>query len=191
MDSDPLHTVKGHTMKILKYCLSAILALCILAGCATTKFDAITKPGTDLTKCDNILVKSNIEDAVFRADLESRFVDNFSKNSRKAVEASKAKSEDEFDYIMEVKLLTSSIKLDHKKIGPKFPISMKLEIGESHEVTEKATMTFDIIVTDMLDKEIIFRSTVTSETEESTESDCVDAIFSSVARETVKKYFVK
>ena len=107
------------------------------------------------------------------------------------MEASKAKSEDEFDYIMEVKLLTSSIKLDHKKIGPKFPISMKLEIGESHEVTEKATMSFDITVTDMLDKEIIFRSTVTSETEESTESDCVDAIFSSVARETVKKYFVK
>ncbi len=178
-------------MNNLKYCIIVLIALCILAGCATTKFDAITKPGTDLTKCDNILVKSNIEDAVFRADLESRFVDNFSKNSRKAVEASNAKSDEGFDYILEVKLLTSSIKLDHKKIGPNFPVSFKLEMGTSHEVTEKATMTFDIIVTDMLDKEIIFRSTVTSETEESTEAGCVDAIFSDVASKTVKKYFVK
>ena len=52
-------------------------------------------------------------------------------------------------------------------------------------------MSFDIIVTDMLDKEIIFRGTVTSETEESTEAGCVDAIFSSVAGKTVKQYFVK
>ena len=171
--------------------LCATVALCILAGCATTKFDVITKPGTDLTKCDNILVRSNIEDAVFRADLETRFVDNFSKNGRKATEGTNAKSEEGFDYIMDVKLLTSSIKLDHKKIGPNFPISLKLEMGTSHEVTEKATMSFDIIVTDMLDKEIIFRGTVTSETEESTEAGCVDAIFSSVASDTVKKYFVK
>ena len=46
-------------------------------------------------------------------------------------------------------------------------------------------------LTDMLDKEIIFRGTVTSETEESTEAGCVDAIFSDVASKTVKKYFVK
>ena len=171
--------------------LCATVALCILAGCATTKFDVITKPGADLTKCDNILVRSNIEDAVFKADLESRFVDNFSKNGRKATEGTNAKSEEGFDYIMDIKLLTSSIKLDHKKIGPNLPISLKLEIGTSHEVTEKATMSFDIIVTDMLDKEIIFRGTVTSETEESTEAGCVDAIFSSVASKTVKQYFVK
>ena len=178
-------------MRNLKYYIIALLALYILAGCATTKFDVITKPGADLTKCDNILVCSNIPDAVFRADLESRFVDNFSKNSKKATEGTNAKSEEGFDYIMDIKLLTSSIKLDHKKIGPKFPISMKLEIGESHEVTEKATMSFDITVTDMLDKAIIFRGTVTSETEESTEAGCVDAIFSDVASKTVKKYYVK
>ena len=178
-------------MRKTVFLLCATVALCLLAGCATTKFDVITKPGTDLTKCDNILVRSNIEDAVFRADLETRFVDNFSKNSRKATEGTNAKSEEGFDYIMDVKLLTSSIKLDHKKIGPNFPISLKLEMGTSHEVTEKATMSFDIIVTDMLDKEIIFRGTVTSETEESTEAGCVDAIFSSVASDTVKKYFVK
>ena len=178
-------------MKNLKYYICAILALCILVGCATTKFDVITKPGADLTKCDNILVRSNITDAVFKADLESRFVDNFSKNGKKATEGTNAKSEEGFDYIMDVKLLTSSIKLDHKKIGPNLPISLKLEIGTSHEVTEKATMSFDIIVTDMLDKEIIFRGTVTSETEESTEAGCVDAIFSSVASKTVKQYFVK
>ncbi len=177
--------------KFLNYGLYTLLALCILSGCATTTVDAITKPGVDLTRCDNFLVKSNIEDAVFRTDLESRFVDNFSKNSKKATEGTNAKSEEGFDYIMDIKLLTSSIKLDHKKIGPKFPISMKLEIGESHEVTEKATMSFDITVTDMLDKEIIFRGTVTSETEESTEAGCVDAIFSDVASKTVKKYFVK
>lgn len=178
-------------MRNLKHYIIALLALYILAGCATTKFDVISKPGADLTKCDNILVCSNIPDAVFRVDLESRFVDNFSNNSKKATEGTNAKSEEGFDYIMDIKLLTSSIKLDHKKIGPKFPISMKLEIGESHEVTEKATMSFDITVTDMLDKEIIFRGTVTSETEESTEAGCVDAIFSDVASKTVKKYFVK
>ena len=178
-------------MRNLKYYIIALLALCILAGCATTKFDVISKPGADLTKCDNILVKCNIPDAVFKADLESRFVDNFSQNDKKATEGTNAKTEEGFDYIMDIKLLTSSIKLDHKKIGPKLPISMKLEIGESHEVTEKATMSFDITVTDMLDKEIIFRGTVTSETEESTEAGCVDAIFSDVASKTVKKYFAK
>ncbi len=178
-------------MRNLKYYIIALLALYILAGCATTKFDVISKPGADLTKCDNILVRSDITDAVFKADLESRFVDNFSKNSKKATEGTNTKSEEGFDYIMDVKLLTSSIKLDHKKIGPNFPISLKLEVGTSHEVTEKATMSFDIIVTDVLDKDVIFRGTVTFETEESTEAGCVDAIFSSVASKTVKQYFVK
>lgn len=178
-------------MKNLKYSLVALLVFCILAGCATTKFDAITRPDTDLTKCNNILVCSDIEDAVFKADLEARFVDNFSKNGKKAAEGTKAKSDSDFDYIMDVKLLSSSIKLDHKKIGPNFPISLKLEVGQSHEVTEKVVMSFDISVTEAKSNEIIFRTTVTSDSEEGTAAGCVDAIFSSVASNTVKKYFVK
>ena len=90
-------------MRNLKYYIIALLALYILAGCATTKFDVISKPGADLTNCDNILVCSNIPDAVFRADLESRFVDNFSKNSKKATEGTNAKSEVGFDYIIDIK----------------------------------------------------------------------------------------
>ena len=178
-------------MKNLKFFLFAILAICMLAGCATTKFDAITKPGTDLTKCDNYLVCSDIEDAVFKADLESRFVDKLTANGKKAVAETKAKSDSGSDYILDIKLLSSSIKLDHKKIGPNFPISLKLEVGQSHEVTEKVVMSFDISVTDVNTNEMIFRSTVTSDSEESTEAGCVDAIFSSVASNTVKKYFVK
>ncbi|MBO7048783.1 MAG: hypothetical protein J6W62_07730 [Spirochaetia bacterium] len=178
-------------MKNLKFCICVLLALAILAGCATTKFDVISKPGTDLTKCDNILVCSDLEDAVFKADLETRFVDNFAKHNKKAAEGTNAKSDSGFDYIMDVKLLSSSLKLDHKKIGPAFPVSFKLEIGESHEVTEKVVMSFDISVTDTKTNEMIFRGTVTSDTEESTEAGCVNAIFSSVASSTVKKYFAK
>ncbi len=178
-------------MRNLKYYICALLALCILAGCATTKFEAITKPGTDLTTCDNFLVCSDIEDAVFRADLESRFVDKLTENGKKAVEETKAKSDSSADYILDIRLLSSSIKLDHKKIGPNFPVSLKLEIGQSHEVTEKVAMSFDISVTEVKSNEMILRSTATSETEESTNAGCVNAIFSDVASKTVKKYFVK
>lgn len=189
-------------MKRIYALISFCLVLCCLFGCASTKIEGITKPGTNLRHYNNILIHCNFDNLQYRKQLETEFQKQFSENGIRSI-----KSIDLFpplkDYspseitaiaksssaslILEIKLQSL---YTNKGDSSSFFIPMGGFFFGSGSSEIKLTVVFDITIRDIPSEEILFRGTATSEDENDNLSKCLENIFESLSEELVEKYFL-
>ena len=191
--------MKKNILNFVYICLFSLL----FVGCASTDIVGVVKPNIELSKYNNVLVYSNIENYKYKKQLETEFQKQFSKNNIRSYKSidlfsplenytesdfQSILTEKNIEIMLAVKILSTNAQ-NGDSSSFMMPVGGFFFGGGSTEI--KLTMDFDVSIYDIKSNEIIFKGTATSEEEDDEFSDCIENIFESFAKKMVETYFLE